>query len=71
MAFDSSRMSQPSEGEKPGLGSREGLAPTQVRLRDHITLELGKPTIISMLDDPDDERTFQIEVTGIRIKERQ
>ena len=71
MAFDSSRMSLPREDEKPGLTSRDGLAPMQVRVRDHITLELGKPTIISMLDDPDNERTFQIEVTGTRIKERQ
>jgi hypothetical protein len=71
MAFDSSRMSKPSEGGKPGLTSRDGPAPMQVRVRDHIMLELGKPTIISMLDDPDYERTFQIEVTGTRIKERQ
>jgi hypothetical protein len=71
VAFDSSRVSEPSEGEKPGLTSRDGPAPMQVRVRDHITVELGKPTIISMLDDPDNERTFQIEVTGTRIKERQ
>jgi len=33
------------------------------------TVDLGKPTIISTLDDPSSKHTFQIEVTATRLKE--
>jgi hypothetical protein len=33
------------------------------------TVDLGKPTIISILDDPSSKHTFQIEVTATRLKE--
>jgi hypothetical protein len=32
-------------------------------------LDFGKPTIISVLDDPSSKRTFQVEVTAARVKE--
>lgn len=45
--------------------------PTQWRFKDRAVLELGKPTVIGMVDDPDRERAFQLEVTATRLKERQ
>jgi hypothetical protein len=42
-----------------------------LRFRDHVAVELGKPTVIAVLDDPDYERSFQIEVTANRVKEAQ
>jgi hypothetical protein len=42
--------------------------PTQFRIDSRVTLVLGRPTIISVLSDPDRERTFQIEVTATRIR---
>jgi len=41
---------------------------TQLKVRDHVTLELGRATVISMVDDPNDGRSFQIELTVSRIK---
>jgi hypothetical protein len=43
----------------------------QFRITARATLELGKPTIISSFDDPSSKRTFQIEVTANRIRERE
>ncbi len=34
-------------------------------------LELGRPTVISTLDDPSSKRTFQIEVTATRVREKE
>jgi hypothetical protein len=59
------------EDEKAGLNGMGRRESTQLRLKDHVTVELGKPTVISVFDDPDIERTFQIELTAIRIKDRQ
>jgi hypothetical protein len=55
--------------EKAGLKHRGSPEPAQLRFRDHVAVELGKPTIIAVLDDPDYERSFQIEVTASRVKE--
>jgi hypothetical protein len=40
-------------------------------VRDRVILELGKPTVIAMVDDPDSERGFQLEVTATRVMEKQ
>ena len=47
-----------------------GSDPTQLRVKDNVTLELGKPTVIGVLDDPESERAFQVEVTATRVKEK-
>jgi hypothetical protein len=60
-----------AKDEKAELNGMGNPDPTLLRVKDRVIVELGKPTIISVLDDPDSERTFQIEVTAIRIKERQ
>src|SRR5580698_6536915 len=44
--------------------------PTQLHVRDRVILELGKPTLIGMADDPASERTFQLEVTATRVTEK-
>lgn len=41
-----------------------------IRSRVHVTVELDRPTIISRIDDPDSDRTFTIELTATRIKEK-
>jgi hypothetical protein len=70
-AFSSSNTRQSGKDEKTGLNGLGSADPTQLRVKDQVLLELGKPTVIGMLDDPDSERAFQIEVTATRIKERQ
>ena len=75
VAFSGSATREPAknkiEDEKAGRNHREGPEPAQVRFRDHVAVELGKPTVIAVLDDPDYERSFQIEVTANRVKEAQ
>jgi len=71
LAFSSSGTREPEKDEKGAQNGSGSPAPTQLRVKDHVTLELGKATVISVLDGPDGERTFQIEVTATRIKERQ
>jgi hypothetical protein len=44
--------------------------PQQFRMETSVTLELGKPTIVSSFGDPSNKRTFQIEATAVRAKER-
>ena len=41
-----------------------------LRIKQHVTVELDKPTAISKVDDPDRNRSFTIELTATRIKER-
>jgi hypothetical protein len=41
-----------------------------LRVRENVTIELDKPTVISRIDDPDGDRSFTIEVTATRIKDR-
>ena len=54
--------------EKAGLNYRGSPEPAQLRFRDHVAVELGKPTVSAVLDDPDYERSFQIEVTATSVK---
>ncbi len=68
VAFSNSDTRETAKDEQAGLNGRVNPDPTQVRVKDTVTLELGKPTVISVLDDPDNERTFQIEVTATRMK---
>jgi hypothetical protein len=70
-AFSSPGTRGASKEENAGLNDMRSPEPTQLRVKDHVTVELGKPTVISVFDDPDIERTFQIEVTAVRIKDRQ
>jgi hypothetical protein len=41
-----------------------------LRVRENVTVELDKPTVISRIDDPDSDRSFTIELTAARIKDR-
>jgi len=41
-----------------------------LNVRLHVTVELEKPTVISKIDDPDSDRSFTIELTATRIKEK-
>jgi hypothetical protein len=43
----------------------------QFRITTKTDLEIGKPTIINSFDDPSSKRTFQIEVTATRVKEKE
>lgn len=70
VAFSISSTRDSGKDEKAGLPGLANPVPAQLRVKDHITLELSKPTVISVLDDPDSERTFQIEMTATRIKEK-
>jgi hypothetical protein len=45
--------------------------PQQFRMESSVTLELGKPTIVSSFGDPSTKRTFQIEATAVRAKEKE
>jgi len=41
-----------------------------LRIRENVTVELDKPTVIGRIDDPDSDRGFTIELTATRIKDR-
>ena len=41
-----------------------------LRIRQHVTLELDKPTVISAFEDPYGKGSFTVEVTATRVKER-
>ncbi len=47
-----------------------GGTPPLLRLRTDVTLELDKPTVVGRVDDPDSDRSFTIELTAVRIKDR-
>jgi hypothetical protein len=47
-----------------------GATPPLLRIRENVTVELDRPTVISRIDDPDGDRSFTIELTAIRIKDR-
>jgi hypothetical protein len=49
---------------------RASAAPPLLRVRENVTVELDKPTVISRIDDPDGDRSFTIELTATRIKDR-
>ncbi len=58
-AFGSGTPDQPS-----------GATPPLLRVRVHVTVELDRPTVISRIDDPDGNRSFTIELTATRIKDK-
>jgi hypothetical protein len=41
-----------------------------LRIRETVAVELDRPTVISRIDDPDGDRTFTIELTAVRIKDK-
>jgi hypothetical protein len=47
-----------------------GATPPLLRIRENVTVELDRPTVISRIDDPDGDRSFTIELTATRIKDR-
>ncbi len=47
-----------------------GGTPPLLRIRENVTVELDRPTVISRIDDPDSDRSFTIELTATRIKDR-
>jgi len=65
------RMNQHDRSEKASPKRSGGTDPTPMCIRDRVILELGKPTVIAMVDDPETERTFQLEVTATRVMEKQ
>lgn len=42
----------------------------QIKVQTSATFELGKPTIVSTLDDPNSKHVFQIEVTPTRVRQK-
>ncbi len=44
--------------------------PPLFRIRQNVTVELDKPTVISRIDDPDGNHSFTVELTASRIKDR-
>jgi hypothetical protein len=69
-ALCSSRM-RPVRDEKASLQGPGSADPTLLCVRDRVMLELGNPTVIARVDDPDSESTFQLEVTATRVMEKQ
>lgn len=55
-----------SDTTHEGSGGAQAL----LRVRVHVTVELDKPTVISRIDDPDRDRSFTLELTASRIKEK-
>jgi hypothetical protein len=53
----------------PTTDSTGATAPL-LRLRENVTVELDRPTVVSRIDDPDGDRSFTIELTATRIKDR-
>jgi len=47
-----------------------GGASPLMHLRVHVTVELDKPTVIGRIDDPDSDRSYTIELTAARIKDK-
>ena len=41
-----------------------------LRIKQHVTIELDKPTAISGVDDPASNRSYTVELTATRIKDR-
>jgi len=41
-----------------------------LRIRENVTVELDRPTVIGRIDDPDSDRSFTIELTATRIKDK-
>lgn len=46
-----------------------GVSSPLLRIRVHVTVEMDRPTVIGRIDD-DGERSFTIELTATRIKDR-
>ncbi|HEV2401247.1 MAG TPA: hypothetical protein VGS27_30210 [Candidatus Sulfotelmatobacter sp.] len=55
-----------------GLASETGreLGAPLVRIRQHVTVELDRPTLISKVDNPETGHSFTVELTASRIKEK-
>lgn len=70
-ALCSPKTNQRDRSEKASPRGPGGVDPSLMCIRDRVILELGKPTVIAMVDDPDSERTFQLEVTATRVTEKQ
>lgn len=70
VVFSISGTMDSGKDEKAGQTGPTNPDPVQLRFRDHVTLVLGKPTVIGGLDDPNSEHSFQIEMTATRIKEK-
>lgn len=47
-----------------------GAPPPLHRITTRVTLELDKPTVIARIDDPNSDRSYAIELTATRIKEK-
>jgi hypothetical protein len=69
-AFTNFKMRDSGKDDNASLSGAASPDPTLLHIRDRAILELGKPTVIGMVDDPDSERTFQLEVTATRITEK-
>ena len=47
-----------------------GRTPLLLRTRLNVAVDLDRPTVISRIDDPDGDRSFTIELTATRVKDR-
>jgi hypothetical protein len=70
-ALCSPKANQRDQSEKASPRGPGNVDPSLMCIRDRVILELGKPTVIAMVDDPESERTFQLEVTATRVMEKQ
>lgn len=67
--FSNFGMTEPaSNAGSPATGSP---VLQQFRITTKTDLEIGKPTIINSFDDPTSKRTFQIEVTATRVRDKE
>jgi len=62
-------LSVETEFSSDTAGEPGGSSPL-IRNRMNLTVELDKPIVITRIDDPNSERSFTIELTATRIKER-
>jgi hypothetical protein len=63
-------LSVEAEFASDATNDSSGTTPSLLRIRENVTVELDKPTVISRIDDPDSDRSFTIELTASRIKDR-
>ena len=47
-----------------------GVTSPLLRIRENVAVELDRPTVIGRIDDPDSDRSFTIELTATRVKDR-
>ena len=44
--------------------------PPLLQIKTHLTVELDKPTVLGRIDDPNSDRSYRIELTATRIRDK-